>query len=160
MRGPVEFDNEDEDSLLWLAWLSLERGAIGDAEQNYRRVLVLANGDGDAWYSYWARLGLGDEQVQRGDLAAARREYEIAGAIAERLAKSEPDNAGCQRDVAVSCGRWRRLTAVREKPSRPTPTSPPGGRLWPNSSESSRNGPSGGAIWRGSTAFSKSHNRR
>jgi hypothetical protein len=42
----VEFDNEDEESLLWLAWLSVERGALGDAEQNFRRVLVLAVGDG------------------------------------------------------------------------------------------------------------------
>jgi hypothetical protein len=34
----VEFDNEDKESLFWLALLSLERGALGDAEQNYRRV--------------------------------------------------------------------------------------------------------------------------
>jgi tetratricopeptide (TPR) repeat protein len=115
LRGPkrafdayaraVEFDNEDEESLLWLAWLSLERGALGHAEQNFRRVLVLAVDDGDAWYPYWARLGLGDVQVQRGDLRAARREYEIAGAIAERLAKSDPDNAGWQRDLSVSFDR-------------------------------------------------------
>jgi tetratricopeptide (TPR) repeat protein len=101
----VEFDNDDKESLLWLAWLSLDRGALGDAEQNYRRVLVLANGDGDARHSYWAQLGLGDVWVQRGDLGAARREYEVGASVAERLAKSDPDNAGWQRDLSVSTTR-------------------------------------------------------
>jgi tetratricopeptide (TPR) repeat protein len=101
----VEFDSEDKESLLWLAWLSLDRGALGDAELNFRRVLALANGAGDAWYSSWARRGLGDIRAQRGDLATARREYELATLLRERLATSDPDNAGWQRDLSVSFDR-------------------------------------------------------
>ena len=38
----------------------------------------------------------------RGDLAAALQSYRESLAICERLAKSDPGNAGWQRDLAVS----------------------------------------------------------
>jgi hypothetical protein len=37
--------------------------------------------------------------------AAWRRRYQASLAIAERLAKADPGNAGWQRDLALSCGR-------------------------------------------------------
>ena len=41
-------------------------------------------------------------QVAQGDLAGALNSYRDGLAIADRLAKSDPGNAGWQRDVAVS----------------------------------------------------------
>ena len=101
----AEFDSEDRESLLWLAWLSLDRGALGDAEQNCRRLLALGETDEAAWYSYWAQVLLGNIQVQRGNLASAKRGYEGAMSLAERLAQSDRGNAGWQRDLSVSYDR-------------------------------------------------------
>jgi hypothetical protein len=41
-------------------------------------------------------------QEARGDLKAALKSYSDSLAIRERLAQSEPDNAGWQRDLSVS----------------------------------------------------------
>jgi tetratricopeptide (TPR) repeat protein/pimeloyl-ACP methyl ester carboxylesterase len=45
---------------------------------------------------------LGDVQVAQGDLKAALKSYSDSLAIAERLAQSDPGNAGWQRDLSVS----------------------------------------------------------
>jgi hypothetical protein len=45
---------------------------------------------------------VGDLQVAQGDLAGALKSYRDSLAIAERLAKSDPGNAGWQRDLSVS----------------------------------------------------------
>ena len=47
-------------------------------------------------------LKVGDVQVAQGDLAAALQSYGDTLAIAERLAQSDPGNAGWQRDLSVS----------------------------------------------------------
>jgi Tetratricopeptide repeat len=44
-------------------------------------------------------------QVAQGDLAGALKSYRDCLAIAERLAQSDPGNAGWQRDLASSYGR-------------------------------------------------------
>jgi tetratricopeptide (TPR) repeat protein len=41
-------------------------------------------------------------QKAQGDLAAALASYQVSLAIAERLAKADPGNAGWQRDLSVS----------------------------------------------------------
>jgi hypothetical protein len=51
------------------------------------------------------RLLPGDVQRAQGDLAAALTSYQASLAIAERLAKADPGNAGWQRDLALSYGR-------------------------------------------------------
>jgi hypothetical protein len=43
-----------------------------------------------------------DVQVAQGDLAGALKSYQADLAIADRLAKSDPSNAGWQRDLSVS----------------------------------------------------------
>ncbi len=65
-------------------------------------MLRLATADDQIVYRYWAILGLGDIKVRRGDLAGALTAYQDSLAIADRLAKSDPGNAGWQRDLSVS----------------------------------------------------------
>ena len=45
---------------------------------------------------------IGDVQVAQGDLAGALKSYQDSLAIRDRLAKSDPGNAGWQRDLSVS----------------------------------------------------------
>ena len=45
---------------------------------------------------------IGDVQVAQGDLAGALKSYCDSLAIIDRLAKSDPGNAGWQRDLSVS----------------------------------------------------------
>ena len=45
---------------------------------------------------------IGDVQVAQGDLAGALKSYRDSLAIRDRLAKSDPGNAGWQRDLSVS----------------------------------------------------------
>jgi hypothetical protein len=45
---------------------------------------------------------IGGVEEAQGDLASALKSYEADLAIAERLAKSDPSNAGWQRDLSVS----------------------------------------------------------
>ena len=45
---------------------------------------------------------VGDVQVAQGDLAGALKSYRDGLAISDRLAKSDPGNAGWQRDLSVS----------------------------------------------------------
>jgi hypothetical protein len=45
---------------------------------------------------------VGNVQVAQGDLAGALQSYNDSLAIADRLAKSDPGNAGWQRDLSVS----------------------------------------------------------
>ncbi len=101
-RKAIELDGEDIESLLQVGWLELERGGLDEAERRFRRVLMLAKGDAQNFYLYWARLGLGDVEKARGSLANANSDYRQAGAIADRLAKADPGNAGWQRHLSVS----------------------------------------------------------
>ena len=45
---------------------------------------------------------IGDVQVAQGDLTAALKSYQDSLGIAERLAASDPGNAGWQRDLSVN----------------------------------------------------------
>ena len=45
---------------------------------------------------------IGDVQAAQGDLAGALQSYRDSFAIRERLAKSDPGNAGWQRDLAAA----------------------------------------------------------
>ncbi len=98
----VELDPDDLDSVLWVGWIHLERGYLEDAETSFRRILSEARNDDQAYYQYWARLGLGGIREARGDLGIAKADYREAGAIADRLAKADAGNASWQRDLSVS----------------------------------------------------------
>ena len=57
-------------------------------------------GGGSPGFSSYDRIG--DVQVAQGDLAGALKSYRDSLAIIDRLAKSDPGNAGWQRDLSVS----------------------------------------------------------
>ena len=48
---------------------------------------------------------VGDVQAAQGDLAGALESYRDSFAIRDRLAKSDPNNAGWQSDLAESCAK-------------------------------------------------------
>ena len=48
---------------------------------------------------------VGDVQVEQGNLPAALESFRASLAIAGRLTKADPGNAGWQRDLALSHGR-------------------------------------------------------
>ena len=77
-------------------------GGLNEAQARLERVLTLAKADDQAYYHYWALLGLGDIKKQRGDVTGALKSYDDGLAIAELLAKSDPGNALLQRDLSVS----------------------------------------------------------
>ena len=49
----------------------------------------------------WGLIGLGDVQLAQGDLAGALKSYNDSLAIRDLLAKSDPGNAGWQRDLHI-----------------------------------------------------------
>jgi tetratricopeptide (TPR) repeat protein len=86
-------------------------GNLDKAQTRLDRVLTLAKTDDRAFYRYWALLGLGDIRMRRGDRAGALKSYNDGGAIADRLAKSDPGNAGWQRDLSV---RYQKIGDVQK----------------------------------------------
>jgi tetratricopeptide (TPR) repeat protein len=89
----VELDPDDPNSLFWVGWIEIDYGDLNKAQARLERVLTLARTDGQAYYKYWALIGLGAITQRRGNLAGALKSYEDGLAIAERLAKSGSGNA-------------------------------------------------------------------
>jgi tetratricopeptide (TPR) repeat protein len=58
---------------------------------------------------------VGDVQVAQGNLPAALASYQASLAIRDRLAKSDPGNAGWQRDLAVSYSKLGDVFAKQGK---------------------------------------------
>src|ERR1700730_2643277 len=114
LRGPksaleayekaASLDPGDIESLFWAGWIEIDHGDLDKAQTGLERVLKLATGD-QAYYKYWARIGLGDIWQKRGNLKAALKSYSDGLAIIERLAQSDPGNAGWQRDLSVGYER-------------------------------------------------------
>jgi tetratricopeptide (TPR) repeat protein len=101
-RKAIELNPDDIESLLWVAWIEKERGALASAETHFHRVLAVSTSDDQTWSKYWAELGLADIQAQRGNLPEALKSYRDGLAIIDRLAKADPGNAEWQRDLSVS----------------------------------------------------------
>ena len=81
------------------------RGSLAEAEKAFRSALQAALANGDARDLSVSHNKLGDVQVAQGNLAAALTSFQASLAIAERLAKADPGNAGWQRDLSVSHDR-------------------------------------------------------
>ena len=75
------------------------------AETAYARVIAMATPAGDDRALFWAKLGTGHIQQQRGNLGLALVTYQGAQALVGRLAKSDPDNADWHRYLSISYGR-------------------------------------------------------
>ena len=89
--------------MFWNGWFQAEAGSLNEAETAYRRVISTAKAKEDDWALYWARLGVGDIRLSRGDLSAAIAAYQAASEMADRLAKARPR----QRVISPSpISRW------------------------------------------------------
>ena len=58
-------------AMFWNGWFQAKAGSLNEAEAAYRRVISIARAKEDDWALYWARLGVGDIRLSRGDLSAA-----------------------------------------------------------------------------------------
>lgn len=101
-RRAVKFDPDDAKVWFGLGEMVVEAGQLGAAKEAFAQAAAKARDSDDERVRYWATLGLGDVASAQGHLPSARRLYETAGAIADRLASADPGNAGWQRDLAVS----------------------------------------------------------
>ena len=81
-------DPDHVEGMFWHGWFQAEAGSLNEAETAYRRVISTAKTKEDDWALYWARLGVGDIRLSRGDLSAAIAAYQAASEMADRLAKS------------------------------------------------------------------------
>ena len=98
----LTLDPDDMDSLLWVGFIQIDHGDLGEAQTRLERALTLARSSDQKFYGSWALTGIGDVQAAQGDLAGALKSYRDSLDIADRLAKSYPGNAGWQRDLSVS----------------------------------------------------------
>ena len=91
----ARLDPSDIHGMLQNGVFQLEAGSLNAAEAAYDRVIELARSASDKSAVIWAQLGLGrirQDRGGRGDLAGALAAYREAGALADRRAKSDPDN--------------------------------------------------------------------
>ena len=98
----ARLDPSDVDGMFENGWFQQQAGQLGAANAAYARVIAAAKPRTDDEDLVWAKFGMGDIAQQRGDLGAALATYHEAETIADELAKSDPGNAGWQRDLAVS----------------------------------------------------------
>jgi uncharacterized caspase-like protein/predicted negative regulator of RcsB-dependent stress response len=96
--------NDPEHAQTWddYARAAVDAGRLDVAKAAFEQAALKARDANEPGVRYWATLGLGDVALAQGSLPSARRLYETAAAIAERLARSDPGNAGWQRDLSVS----------------------------------------------------------
>jgi tetratricopeptide (TPR) repeat protein len=100
----AQLDPDNVEGLYWNGAYQLEAGKLDAAQAAYQRLDRMAGSSDDGWH-FWAKIGLGDVSVPRGDLAAAFKSYSEGLAIAERLAKSDPGNTEWQRNLSVCFNR-------------------------------------------------------
>ncbi|MGC2223375.1 MAG: tetratricopeptide repeat protein [Methylocella sp.] len=101
----LALDPDDVQSLLGAGWIQIDYGDLNKAQERLERVQKLAQSDYQTSYKYAAAGGLGEVKYRRGDLTGALQSYRDTIPIIDRLAKSDPGNAGWQRDLSVSHNR-------------------------------------------------------
>jgi tetratricopeptide (TPR) repeat protein len=101
----VALEPDNVDGLIWHGWLHIQADDLPVAEEAYRRLIALESGREPGLGLYWARVGLGDIAVARGDLGAGKASYIEAQKIADSLAKANPGNAVWQNGLAISQDR-------------------------------------------------------
>jgi tetratricopeptide (TPR) repeat protein len=98
----ARLDTSDVPGMFQNGWYQQQAGQLDAAQTAYARVMAMAKPGSDDEALLWAQFGIGDIQRQQGNLAASLATYRSAQAAAERLAQSDPHNAGWQRDLSVS----------------------------------------------------------
>jgi tetratricopeptide (TPR) repeat protein len=98
-------DPGDPEGLFWHGWFQWDAGNLRQAEDAYRSLIALDGRGAKPSQIFWARSGLGDIAMARGDLRAALLAYREVLAIAERLAADNPKDYDWQRNLSVSYDR-------------------------------------------------------
>jgi tetratricopeptide (TPR) repeat protein len=101
----ARLDPSDVWGMFQNGWFQKEAGQLNVAQAAFSRVIAAAKPGTDDYALLWAKFGMGDIAQQRGDLGAALATYHEAETVADRVAKSDPGNAGWQRDLSVSYDR-------------------------------------------------------
>jgi tetratricopeptide (TPR) repeat protein len=138
-------DPTDGEALLWCGLLARDVGNLAASEQACKRLLALDGYGASDQQTYWARLGLGDIAMERGNLGEAQDYYRAAKDQVERLAATDPTNTVWQRDLSASHNRigdilvgegnlaealesYRSSLAIRERLARSDPNNAGGQR--------------------------------
>ena len=98
----ARLDPADVNGMMQNGWFQEDAGQLDAAQAAYARVIAAAKPGTYDENLLWAKFGMGDIEQQRGDLGAALATYQEVETITDRLAKSDPGNAGWQRDLSVS----------------------------------------------------------
>jgi tetratricopeptide (TPR) repeat protein len=109
----ARLDPSDVWGMFQNGWFQQDAGQLDAAQTAYLRVIATGKPGSDERAIYWAQLGLGDIQKDRGNLGGALDTYYGAKATADRLAKADPGNAGWQRDLSGSYDRIGEILAAR-----------------------------------------------
>jgi tetratricopeptide (TPR) repeat protein len=97
----AQLDPDNVEGVYWNGRYQFEAGKLDTAQAAFERVVGVAGVSSTQWV-FWAKNGLGDVWISRGDLAGALTSYKDSLAIADKLAKSDPGNARWRRDLSVS----------------------------------------------------------
>jgi tetratricopeptide (TPR) repeat protein len=103
----VALDPDDLESLYWGGGILIDHGDLNEAEARLQRVLTLVKTDDQAFYKYWAMIGLGDIERKRGDLAGALKSARPRAAhrpVADRRTHDRPDRAARRRRGRAGLG--------------------------------------------------------
>jgi tetratricopeptide (TPR) repeat protein len=98
----AQLDPSDIEGMFENGWFQEDAGQLDAAQTAYLGVIAIAKAGTDDRYLFWAQLGIGDIQKQRGKLDMAFATYQGAQALAEQSAKSDPGDAEWQRVLSVS----------------------------------------------------------
>jgi tetratricopeptide (TPR) repeat protein len=109
----ARLDPSDVEGMFQNGWFQEEAGQLDAAQAAYARVIAAARPSADDAYLVWAKFGMGDIEQQRGDLGAALATYQEAETILDRLAKSDPGDAGWQYDLGVNNERIGNVLMAR-----------------------------------------------
>jgi tetratricopeptide (TPR) repeat protein len=100
-------DPDNINALYLHGWFENEAGNLDGSERAYRHIIAL-NAENRIALNvenrdlvFYAHLGLGGIQIARGDLIAAKIEYQEAEAISTPLVQAEPNNGEWQRGQAT-----------------------------------------------------------
>jgi tetratricopeptide (TPR) repeat protein len=109
----ARLDPSDIEGMYQNGWFQEDAGQLDAAQAAYARVIAAVKPGTNDEALVWAKFGIGDIQRQRGDLSAALATYHETETIADRLAKSDPGNAGWQFDLGISNERVGNVQMAR-----------------------------------------------
>ena len=98
----ARLDPEDVEAVFWNGWYQYEAGDLVAARRRTLKLESLHDLADKTIWSFGRSWASATCKVTHGDLAGALKSYNDGLAIADRLARSDPGNAGWQRDLSAS----------------------------------------------------------